>query len=54
MNLEFYKKIEAKDVNNNNIFVWKFMDENGDIWRTQTSISGSELDAKQIILQSHS
>lgn len=52
MNLEFNKKTETKDGNNNDIFIWKFTDENGNIWRTETSVSGSETHAKQIISQS--
>jgi hypothetical protein len=34
------------------VMLWKFVDENGNLWNTETSINGSEDDAKQIILQS--
>ncbi len=34
------------------VLLWKFKDENGNLWNTETSINGSEDDAKQIILQS--
>lgn len=53
MDLQFYKKIESKNNENNDIFVWKFIDENGNIWRTETSTNESELDAKQIILDAN-
>jgi hypothetical protein len=31
--------------------LWKFIDENGDIWNTETSIDGTEEEAKNLILQ---
>ena len=34
------------------VMLWKFIDENGNLWNTETSINGTEDDAKQIILQS--
>lgn len=34
------------------IIVWKFKDENGNLWVTETAIDGTEDEAKQIILQS--
>jgi hypothetical protein len=34
------------------VMLWKFIDENGNIWNTETAIDGTEDDAKQIILQS--
>ncbi len=67
MNLELQKKTEAVntpaisfDADRNPIeygepfpvLLWKFVDENGNIWNTQTAIDGTEDEAKQIILQS--
>ena len=34
------------------VLLWKFRDENGNLWNTDTSIDGTEEDAKQIILNS--
>jgi antitoxin component YwqK of YwqJK toxin-antitoxin module len=34
------------------VMLWKFKDENGKLWNTETGINGTEDDAKQIILQS--
>ena len=34
------------------VLLWKFKDENGNIWNTETAIDGTEDEAKQIILQS--
>ncbi len=34
------------------VMLWKFKDENGNIWNTETAIDGTEDEAKQIILQS--
>jgi hypothetical protein len=34
------------------VLLWKFKDENGNLWNTETAIDGREDEAKQIILQS--
>ena len=34
------------------VLLWKFIDENGNLWNTETAIDGREDEAKQIILQS--
>jgi hypothetical protein len=34
------------------VMLWKFKDENGNLWNTETAIDGTEDQAKQIILQS--
>jgi hypothetical protein len=34
------------------VLLWKFIDENGNLWNTETAIDGTEDEAKQIILQS--
>jgi hypothetical protein len=66
MVLELYKITEAIntpvlewDVNGNAIKfgtpfpvkLWKFKDENGNLWNTETSIDGTEEEAKNLILQ---
>jgi hypothetical protein len=38
---------------NQPVMLWKFVDENGDLWNTETSIDGTAEDAKQIILNSN-
>jgi len=67
MELTFYKKIEtvniptiARDEDGSSIeygtpfpvILWKFIDENGDLWNTETSIDGTEAEAISIILHS--
>lgn len=37
---------------NQPVMLWKFIDENGNLWNTETPIDGTEQDAKNIILQS--
>jgi hypothetical protein len=66
MVLTFYKKTEtvniptiARDEDGCSIeygtpfpvILWKFIDENGDIWNTETFIDGTEEEAKNLILQ---
>ncbi len=67
MELTFYKKTEAMntpvlayDADGNAteygepfpVMLWKFIDENGNIWNTETAIDGTEEDAASIILGS--
>ena len=67
MEITFYKKTEAvntpviaRDAEGKAteygapfpVMLWKFIDENGNIWNTETAIDGTEDQAKQIILQS--
>jgi hypothetical protein len=32
------------------VLLWKFVDENGDLWNTETAIDGTEEEAASIIL----
>ena len=34
------------------VMLWKFSDENGDLWNTETAIDGTEEEAASIILGS--
>jgi hypothetical protein len=67
MEITFYKKIEAintpvitRDADGNAteygepfpVLLWKFRDENGNLWNTETSINGTEQEAASIILGS--
>lgn len=65
MEITFYKKTEAIntpviswDADGNPteygepfpVLLWKFRDENGNLWNTETDINGTEEDAASIIL----
>ena len=36
--------------NENPVMLWKFIDENGNLWNTETAIDGTEEEAASIIL----
>ena len=65
MEITFYKKTEAintpilaRDEEGNPteygesfpVILWKFVDENGNLWNTETGINGTEEEAATIIL----
>jgi hypothetical protein len=65
MEITLYKKTEAintpvitRDVDGNAteygepfpVMLWKFKDENGNLWNTETAIDGTEEEAASIIL----
>jgi hypothetical protein len=52
MTIEFYKVTEATNEDGVPVLLWKFIDENGNLWNTETSINGTEQEAAEIILQS--
>lgn len=52
MEITFYKQTEATNEEGVAVMLWKFVDENGNLWNTETAIDGTEDEAKQIILQS--
>jgi len=52
MELTFYKNTEAINEENIPVMLWKFIDENGNLWNTETPIDGTEEDAASIILGS--
>lgn len=52
MEITFYKQTEATNEEGVAVMLWKFRDENGNLWNTETAIDGTEDQAKQIILQS--
>lgn len=43
---------EATNENGEPVMLWKFIDENGNLWNTETPIDGTEEDAASIILGS--
>lgn len=52
MELNLKTQTEATNIEGVPVMLWKFVDQNGDLWNTETPINGTEDDAKQIILQS--
>lgn len=52
MEITLYKTIAAQNENGEPVMLWKFIDENGNLWNTETPIDGTEEDAASIILGS--
>jgi hypothetical protein len=52
MILTLEKQTESINDNGFPVMLWKFIDENGNIWNTETAIDETEDEAKQIILHS--
>lgn len=50
--ISLYKTTEAINENGEPVMLWKFKDENGNLWNTETPIDGTEEDAASIILAS--
>jgi hypothetical protein len=52
MTIEHYKTTEAINEDGIPVLLWKFIDEKGNIWNTETAIDGTEEEAAIIILGS--
>ena len=52
MTIEFYKCSEATNDAGEPVMLWKFKDESGNIFVTETAIDDTEQEAATIILQS--
>jgi hypothetical protein len=52
MTIELYKRTQATNENGEPVLLWKFKDENGNLWNTETDINGTEMEAASIILGS--
>ena len=52
MTITFYKQTEATNEDGVPVMLWKFIDENGNLWNTETPADGTEQQAAEIILQS--
>lgn len=52
MTIELIKNIEAKNEFGVLVMLWKFKDEHGNLWSTETPINGTEEEAAIIILGS--
>lgn len=50
--INLYKTTEAINENGEPVLLWKFKDENGNLWNTETPIDGTEEEAASIILTS--
>jgi hypothetical protein len=52
MTIEFYKQTPAQNENGEPVMLWKFKDQDGNLWNTETPFDGTEEDAASIILGS--
>jgi len=52
MEITFYKQTKAVNEEGVPVMLWKFIDENGKLWATETAIDGTEQEAASIILGS--
>lgn len=52
MEITLYKTTQATNENGEPVILWKFRDENGNLWNTETPIDGTEQQAAEIILNS--
>lgn len=52
MTIELMKQAPAQNENGEPVLLWKFKDENGNLWNTETPADGTEQQAAEIILQS--
>ncbi len=50
MILILHKKNDVTDIDGAPVLLWKFKDENGNLWNTETAIDGTEEEAASIIL----
>jgi hypothetical protein len=50
MILTLEKQTESINDNGFPVMLWKFIDENGNLWNTETAIDGTEEEAASIIL----
>lgn len=52
MEITLYKTSEATNENGVQVMLWKFIDQDGNLWNTETAIDGTEEEAASIILGS--
>jgi hypothetical protein len=52
MEISLYKQTPAQNENGEPVMLWKFKDQDGNLWNTETPIDGTEEDAASIILGS--
>lgn len=52
MTITLKQQTEATNQDGAPVMLWKFIDENGNLWNTETAIDGTEEEAASIILGS--
>lgn len=52
MEITLYKTSEATNEDGVPVMLWKFIDQDGNSWNTETAIDGTEEEAASIILGS--
>ena len=52
MEITLHKQTPVQNENEEPVMLWKFRDENGNLWNTETPIDGMEQQAAEIILNS--
>ena len=52
MEITLSKTSEATNEDGVPVMLWKFIDQNGNLWNTETAIDGTEEEAASIILGS--
>lgn len=52
MEITLHKQTPAQNEHGEPVMLWKFIDENGNLWNTETAIDGTEEEAASIILGS--
>ena len=52
MEITLHKQTPAQNEHGEPVMLWKFVDENGNLWNTETAIDGTEEEAASIILGS--
>lgn len=52
MTIEYISNSGATNQDGVPVMLWKFIDENGDLWNTETPADGTEQQAAEIILNS--
>lgn len=52
MTIEFHKQTPAQNEHGDPVMLWKFVDQDGNLWNTETPFDGTEEDAASIILGS--
>jgi hypothetical protein len=50
MILTLKRQTEATNEDGVSVMLWKFVDDNGNLWNTETAIDGTEEEAASIIL----
>lgn len=52
MEITLYKTSEATNEDGLQVMLWKFIDQDGNLWNTETAVDGTEEEAASIILGS--